>query len=118
MLDTGATTGVAGDSPGICGGRTSTGWQCGELETWSISGGAQGRILATCAVVLPQRCREAAAVQFHLIAMEDMGGWVRQEGVALDNCPGVAVLVIDLSNMTTKWWVQQGPFLALRFGRL
>jgi hypothetical protein len=53
MLDAGATTCASGDLPGICGGMTSMGWQHGGLGTWSIRGGAQDAILATCTVALP-----------------------------------------------------------------
>jgi hypothetical protein len=90
---TGATAGVAGDSPGTCS-CMSAGWQHGGLETWSIGGGTQGKILTMCAIALPQHCWEVVAVQFHHIAMEDAGNWVGWGGVALNNGPGKAGLVI------------------------
>ncbi len=70
---------------------------------WSIGGGAQGGILATCDVALPQHCWEVVAVQFHHIAMEDEGNWVGQGEVTLDDGPGMAGLVIAGSNMTINW---------------
>lgn len=36
MLDAGATSGVAGDSPGIYGGMASVGWRRGGMETRGV----------------------------------------------------------------------------------
>jgi hypothetical protein len=100
MLDTGATTGAAGDWPGICSCMTSTGWQHGGLNTWGVGGSVQGGIHAACAIALLQRCWEAVAVQFCHIAGKDADNRVGQEGVALNNGPSVASLVIPWANMT------------------
>jgi hypothetical protein len=86
MLDAGAPTGGEGDSPGVCGGATSAGWQHGGMELRGVCGGAQGGSIVTCAAVLPQHCREAVAVQCHHTAAEDSGDWAGQGGVGSCHC--------------------------------
>jgi hypothetical protein len=52
MLEAGVLTGGAGDSPGICGSKTSVGWQCSGLEPRGVGGSAQGGLIATCTTIL------------------------------------------------------------------
>ncbi len=103
MLDAGAMTGGVGDSPGVCRGGKSTGWQGSRLETQGVGGGAKGRLLTTCATALPGHEQETVAVQRHQKAMEEVVNWVGWGGVSLNNGPDVVGCVIAGSYMTINW---------------